>query len=100
MKIDFDDTPHQQFLPTCKKPDSEEAAIDLEVERLLSKKVIEPTGLSHGKIISDVFVRGKKDGGHRMKLNQYAKKIHFKIDTLNTIIKLVKKDCFMASIDL
>ena len=38
MKIDFDDTPHQQFLPTCKRPASEEAVIDLEVEKLLSKK--------------------------------------------------------------
>ena len=105
MKIDFNDTPHQQFLPTCKRPASEESVIDLEVEKLLSKKVIEPTGHSHGEIISDVFVRGKKDGGHRMilnlkNLNQYANKLHFKIDTLNTIIKLVEKDCFMASIDL
>ena len=105
MKIDFNDAPHQQFLPTCKRPASEESVIDLEVEKLLSKKVIEPTGHSHGEIISDVFVRGKKDGGHRMilnlkNLNQYANKLHFKMDTLNTIIKLVEKDCFMASIDL
>ena len=47
----------------------------------------------------------KKDGTHRMILNlknrnQHANKIHFKRDTLNTIIKLVDKDCFMASIDL
>ena len=33
-------------------------------------------------------------------LNQYANKLYFKMDTLNTIIKLVEKDCFMASIDL
>ena len=33
-------------------------------------------------------------------LDQHANKIHFKMDTLNTIIKLVDKDCFMASIDL
>lgn len=31
--------------------------------------------------------------------NQYAKKIHFKMDTLKTIVKLVEKDCFIASID-
>ena len=34
------------------------------------------------------------------KLNQYASKIHFKMDTLNTVIKLIEKDCYMASIDL
>ena len=105
MKIDFDDMPHQQFLPTCKRPASEEAVIDLEVEKLLSKKVIEPTRHTHGEIISDVFVRRKKEGGQRMilnlkKLNQYANKLHFKMDTLNTIIILVEKHCFMASIDL
>lgn len=33
-------------------------------------------------------------------LNQHANKIQFKMDTLYTIIKLVEKDCFMASIDL
>lgn len=105
LKIDFDEPPQQHFLPTCKRPASEEAVIDLEVKKLLSKSVIEPTGHSHGEIISDVFVRVKKDGGHRMifnlkNLNQYANKLHFKMDTLNTIIKLVEKDCFMASIDL
>ena len=102
MKIVFDEPPQQHFLPTCKRPASEEAVIDLEVEKLLSKSVrIEPTGHSHGEIISDVFVRVKKDGGHRMilnlkNLNKYANKLHFKMDTLNTIIKLVEKDCFMA----
>ena len=55
-------------------------------------------------IIPDVFVRGKKDGGHRMFLNlkhfnQYAKKLYFKMDTLKTIIKLVEKDCFIVLID-
>ena len=34
------------------------------------------------------------------KLNQYTNKMHFKMDTLNTIIKLIEKDCYMVSIDL
>ena len=34
------------------------------------------------------------------KLNQYASKTHFKMDTLNTVITLTEKDCYMASIDL
>ena len=33
-------------------------------------------------------------------LNQHANKLHFKMDTLNTITKLVDKDCFMAFVDL
>ena len=105
MKIVFDESSQQHFLPICKRPASEEAVINLEVEKLLSKRVIEPTGNSHGEIISDVFVRVKKDGGRRMilnlkNINKYANKLHFKMDTLNTIIQLVEKDCFMASTDL
>ena len=34
------------------------------------------------------------------KLNLYATKAHFNMDTLYTITKLIEKDCFMASIDL
>lgn len=105
MKIDFTATPCQKFLPNCTRSVTETTIIDLEIQKLLSKHVIEPTGHCHKEIISDVFVRGKKDGSHRMilnlkNLNQYANKIHFKMDTLNTITKLVEQDCFMASIDL
>ena len=105
IKIGFDEPPQQQFLSTCKRPASEEAVIDLEVKKRLSKSVIEPTGHSQGEIISVVFVRIKKDNGHRMildlkDLNQYSNKLHFKMDTFHTIINLVEKDCFRASIDM
>jgi len=105
MKIYFNATPCQKYLPTCARSATETTIIDLEVQKLLSKHVIEPTGHCHEEIISNYFVRGKKDGSHRMilnfkNLNQYANKIHFKMDTLNTINKLVEQDCFMASIDL
>ena len=63
MKIVFDEPPQQHFLPIRKKPASEEAVIDLEVEKLLSKRAIEPTGHSHGEIISDVFFCVKKRWG-------------------------------------
>ena len=38
IKIDFDEPPQQYFLPTCKKPTSEEAVIDLGVKKLLLQK--------------------------------------------------------------
>ena len=105
LKIDFETNPRQQFLPNCTRSLNETSIIDAEINKLLSKRVIEPTGHCHNEIISDVFVREKKDGTHRMilnlkKLNLHAHKIHFKMDTLNTILKLVERDCFMASIDL
>ena len=105
MKIDFDTKPRQQFLPNCRRSPTETTIIDAEIKKLSSKHVIEPTGHCRNEIISDVFVRAKKDGTHRMilnlkNLNQHASKTHFKMDTLYTIIKFVEKDCFMASIDL
>ena len=98
MKIDFDTAPHQKCLPNCTRSATE-------IQKLSSKRVIEPTAHCCHEIICDVFVREKKDGTHRMilnlkNLNQHANKLHFKMDTLNTITKLVDKDCFMASIDL
>ena len=105
LKIDFDEPPKQQFLPACIRLAGEEEFVDLEVKKLLWKSVIEPMGHDHGEIISVVFVRSQKYGGHRMILNlknldQYANKLHFKMDTLNAITNLVDKDCLMASIGL
>ena len=105
MAIEFDSPPCQHYLPHSVRSDLDTQVIDLEIAKLLSKRVIEPTGHSHGEIISDIFLRNKKDGSYRMilnlkKLKQYTSKIHFKMDTLNTVIKLIEKDCYMASIDL
>lgn len=105
MPIDFDTTPHQHYLPKTNRSDNEVQLIASEIHKLLSRNVIEPTRHTHGEIISDIFLRSKKDGSHRIilnlkKLNQYSSKVHFKMDTLQTVIKLIEKDCFMASIDL
>ena len=105
MAIEFDSPPCQHYLPQSVRSDFDAQVIDLEIAKLLSKCVIERTGHSHGETISDIFLRNKKDGSYRMilnlkKLNQYTSKMHFKMDTLNTVIKLIEKDCYMASIDL
>lgn len=36
------------------------------MHKLLSRHVIEPTGHTRGEIISDIFLRSKKDGSHRI----------------------------------
>ena len=58
-----------------------------------------------GEFISPIFLRERKDGSHRMILNLKAlnKSIvyhHFKMDTLGSVIKLMRPNCFMATIDL
>ena len=52
-----------------------------------------------------VFVRPKKDGTHRMilnlkQLNENVEYKKFKMDTLESIVRLMRKDCFMCSLDL
>ena len=58
-----------------------------------------------GDFISPIFLREKKDGSHRMILNLEAlnKSIvyrHFKMYALGLVIKLMRPNCFMATIDL
>ena len=51
-----------------------------------------------GEVISHIFIRPKKDGCHRV--YEHVTYHHFKMETLRSIVKLVEKDCFMASLDI
>ena len=60
---------------------------------------------SPGQIVSGIFLLPKKDGSFRLILNhksfnEFVTHHHFKIDSLQTIIRLVTPNCFMASIDM
>ena len=55
--------------------------------------------------VSNIFLRPKKDKGYRMilnlkPLNKRLKYIHFKMDTINDVIKMISPHMVMASIDL
>ena len=47
----------------------QEQVIDMEIDKLLIKGVISETTHCPGEYISTIFVRPKKDGGHRLILN-------------------------------
>lgn len=84
---------------------SDSEIIDEEISKLLSKGVIEQTDRVEGDFISTIFVRPKKDGTHRMILNlklpnEFVSYYHFKMDTIQTALKLMRPGCFMASVDL
>ncbi len=88
-----------------KLSDSEVEAIDAEIMELLKKQVIEITAPEYGDYWSNIFSRPKKNGKLRMildlsDLNKYLEYYHFKMDTLDSAIKLISKDCYMTSIDL
>ena len=72
---------------------------------MLKKGVIEVTEHEEGEFISPIFLREKPDGAQRFilnlkELNNNLDTIHFKMDTIYTVLDLVFPNCYMASIDL
>ena len=103
--IEFDATPHCMSQPTVSFSLDETDIIDNEVVKLLSKGIIKTTTHDHDEVLSNIFIRPKKDGSHRLilnlkSLNQYVTYHHFKMDTFYSMLKLVEKNCYMASLDL
>ena len=71
----------------------------------MEKQVSERSTHEPGEVISPVFLRPKKNGKlrlilNRTKVNDNIPPIHFKMDTIQSCINLMKKNCFMASLDL
>ena len=76
-----------------------------EIHRLLQKGVVEESFHEPGEFISPVFLRAKDDNSFRMilnlkRLNEVAQYNHFKMETLSSILTLVRPGCFMAKIDI
>ena len=105
VKIEFDTHPVKHNFKQTKFAPEEEAVIRSEISSLSAKQVIEPAEHEPGEIISNTFLRPKKDGSHRLilnlkELNQSVSYVHFKMETLSSILKLVEQNAFMAAIDL
>ena len=103
--IEFDDTVCQLRAPNpINFSPSEQTAVDCELTKLLNKRVIEPATKCEGQFISNIFLRPKRDGTHRVILNlkQLNKDVtyrHFKMDTLKSALELVTQNCFFCSVD-
>ena len=85
--------------------DTETEIIEKEISKLLKKGVIMETTHEEGEIISPIFLIPKPDGTMRFilnlkKLNGCMSYIHFKMDTINTVLSLVTPNCYMAKIDI
>ena len=104
--IEFTTAPYQHQAPAEKKFSAGESnIIQCEINKLLQKEVIQSTSYEPGQFISTIFLRPKPDGTHRMilnlkKLNESVQYEHFKMDTLWTVIRMMKQNCYMASIDI
>ena len=78
---------------------------EIKIQSLLNKGAIVPTDHEKGEYISFVFTNPKKDGSSRMilnltGLNKFLEYRHFKMQSLTTVVNMVKRNCFMASVDL
>ena len=71
----------------------------------LKKGFLSKPAPTYGQYISTIFLRKKKNGSYRLilnlrGLNAYIEYQHFKMEILTCAIQLMKKNCYMASIDL
>lgn len=75
------------------------------IHSLLNNGAISKCRPCQGQFISSIFLRPKPNGKMRFilnlkKLNKFIKTSHFKLEDLRTALKLICKDCFMATLDL
>lgn len=75
------------------------------ITELLKKGVIVPCNESSGQFISSIFLVPKSDGSKRLildlkELNKFVQTEHFKLENRKTVVNLISKGCFLATIDL
>ena len=77
----------------------------IEIKRLLEKSVLKPVKETEKRYVFSIFLREKKNNQHRLipnlkNVNKHVIHRHFKMDTLNTALGMMRKNCYMASTDL
>lgn len=76
-----------------------------EIKRLISRGAIEPVESSPDQFLSSYFLIDKSSGGKRFilnlkALNKFFDPPHFKMEDIKMAQRLMRRDCYMASIDL
>ena len=110
-EIEFDYIPRPSSSICCLHPEhkfslQEQHTIDVEIGKFLEKQIIELTEAEPGQIISPLFLTPKKEPGtfrvifNLKHLNQSVTYRKFKMDTLESAIKLMKPGCYMTCVDL
>ena len=85
--------------------DHEKAFIEVEVSKLLKKAVIEHSVHEENEFISPIFLVPKDGDSYRLilnlkKLNSHMPYVHFKMDTIQNVLSMIRPNIFMASIDI
>ena len=107
VKISFIEVivPRQQAYRPSVFNGQQHKIVQNEIQSLLLKGVLRESHSEPGEFVSTIFLRPKNDGSFRKILNlkQFNESVeyhHFKMDTLDTVTRMMKPGCFMASIDL
>lgn len=84
---------------------SEIEKINQQINEFCELGIIKECEFVKDQFLSPIFTIPKKNGELRVilnlkELNKYIPYHHFKMDSFESAIKLVTKDCFMASLDL
>lgn len=105
-RIEFSSIPEQSHVPKEIQVTGKEITVmESELTKLQDKGVIVESKHEKGEYISSVFLRPKKDGKFRMilnlkSLNESVCKQHFKMESLQCAIDLLKPNCYMGAIDI
>ena len=83
----------------------EEIEIQVILEEMLHKQIKRETTHESTEFVYPIFIVKKADGATRLilnlkELNEFVKYERFKMDGIKTIINMVTRNCFMATIDL
>ena len=105
IKFNADCVLEQNIIKPYKMSLAERKVVDSEINKLVTKGVLVKIAENEAKYLSNVFIRPKKDGTHRLilnlnKLNQNVQYQKFKMETLESIITLMTPGCYMCSLDL
>ena len=84
---------------------SEITVLKDEINKLLKKGVITLSSHEENEYISPIFLVPKEDNAFRMilnlkRLNEYIPYLHFKMDTFDKVLTLIRPNCFMCTVDI
>jgi hypothetical protein len=107
LRLEFENSePIQDRLPhVIRFSEQETVFVNKQISDLLEKGAIVECEHEPDEFVNNIFLRPKKNGSWRMilnlkPLNEHVVYTKFKMDTLKTVLPLVKPNCYMTSLDL
>ena len=107
VALSFSATPTQDKIPhEIQFSGNQKILVKKELQKFMSQGIIEHAEPRQGDFVSNLFARPKKTPGDirlilNLKfLNTFVPTTHFKMETLEVALKLLRPNMFMASIDL